>query len=172
MFFLLDMTHTIILHPSFFGPRIREYLKTKLLSDVEGKCDGQYGYIICVVESGDLDIGRGKIMTGRGSAEFVVKYRAIVWKPFKGEVVDAVVSTVNKMGFFADAGPLSVFVSSHLLPVELKFDPTANPPNYSGDDQTVEKGSKVRLKLVGTRTDATEIFAIGTMREDYLGLVG
>lgn len=83
MFFLLDMTHTIILHPSFFGPRIREYLKTKLLSDVEGKCDGQYGYIICVVESGDLDIGRGKIMTGRGSAEFVVKYRAIVWKPFK-----------------------------------------------------------------------------------------
>jgi DNA-directed RNA polymerase subunit E'/Rpb7 len=29
-------------------------------------------------------------------------------------VVDAVVTNVNKMGFFADVGPLSVFVSTHV----------------------------------------------------------
>lgn len=29
-------------------------------------------------------------------------------------MVDAIVRTVNKMGFFADVGPLSVFVSSHV----------------------------------------------------------
>lgn len=27
----------------------------------------------------------------------------------------------------------------------------------------------VRLKVVGTRIDATEMFAIGTIKEDYLG---
>lgn len=32
----------------------------------------------------------------------------------QNEVVDAIVSVVNKMGFFADAGPLSVFVSTHV----------------------------------------------------------
>ncbi|ORY81902.1 DNA-directed RNA polymerase II subunit RPB7 [Protomyces lactucae-debilis] len=169
MFYLLELTHTIKLHPSFFGPNIRNFIRSKLLADVEGTCDGQYGYIICVLNSDSLDIPPGKIIQGQGVAEFRVAYQAIVWKPFKGEVVDAIVSVVNKMGFFADAGPLSVFVSTHLLPSELKFEPTANPPNYSGDDMQVERGSKVRLKLVGTRVDATEIFAIGTMKEDYLG---
>ena len=37
-------------------------------------------------------------MVGSGQAEFVTRYRAIVFKPFKGEVVDAVVNNVNKVG--------------------------------------------------------------------------
>lgn len=27
----------------------------------------------------------------------------------------------------------------------------------------------MRIRIVGTRIDATEIFAIGTLKEDYLG---
>lgn len=125
MFFIMSMDHTMKLHPSYFGPNIRQYLRQKLIADVEGTCDGQYGYIICVLDDNQLKIPPGKILTGQGSAEFHVSYRAIVWKPFKvyrytnkliskGEVVDAIVSGVNKMGFFADAGPLSVFVSTHV----------------------------------------------------------
>ena len=34
------------------------------------------------------------------------RYNAVVFRPFKGEVLDAVVETVNKMGFFAEVGPL------------------------------------------------------------------
>ncbi|KAG5439828.1 hypothetical protein PCANB_000110 [Pneumocystis canis] len=169
MFFLKDLTLRISLHPSFFGPRMRDYLKAKLLSDVEGTCSGNYGYIICVLDSNKIDIGKGRIVPGKGEAEFEVGYKAVVWRPFKGEVLDAVVSTVNKMGFFADVGPFSIFVSSHLIPSDLKFDPTSNPPSYASDDQLVEKGAKVRLRIVGTRNDATEIFAIGTIKEDYLG---
>lgn len=157
MFFLKELSLTMTLHPSYFGPRMRSYLRQKLLADVEGTCSGQYGYIVCVLDSNKLDIGDGNIIPGQGTAEFVVKYQAIVWKPFKGEVLDAVVVTVNKMGFFAYVGPLSVFVSSHLIPSDMKYDPNANPPNYSGDDQVIEKGAKVRLKIVGIRTDATEI---------------
>ena len=33
---------------------------------------------------------------------------AVVFRPFKGEVLDAIVTTVNKMGFFAEVGPLQV----------------------------------------------------------------
>lgn len=159
------------LHPTYFGPNIRQFLRQKLIADVEGTCDGQFGYIICVLDDNELRIPAGRILPGQGSAEFRVRYRAIVWKPFKNEVVDAIVSAVNKMGFFANAGPLSVFVSTHLLPSEMKFDATANPPNFSGEDQLIQQGSKVRLKIVGTRTDATEIYAIGTMKEDYLGVL-
>ncbi|KAI6031005.1 RNA polymerase Rpb7 [Pisolithus marmoratus] len=147
MFFIKELTHTILLHPSYFGPRMLQFLESKLYADVEGTCSGQYGYIIAVVSI--LDIGRGMVISGSGQAEFVTRYRAIVFKPFKGEVVDGVVNNVNKMGFFADVGPLQVFVSH----------------------QIIEKNTRVRLKIVGTRVDATEIFAIGTIKEDHLGVI-
>ena len=76
------------------------------------------------------------------------------------------------------------------MPSELKFDGTSHPVNWSGEDMTVEKGSKVRIRIVGTRVDVNEIvccrllhcrvghktdlvsqYAIGTMKEDYLGAI-
>jgi DNA-directed RNA polymerase II subunit RPB7 len=59
-------------------------------------------------------VGLGKINDGTGMVTFPVAYRAIVFRPFKGEVVDAVVTQVNKMGFMAEVGPLQVFVSKHV----------------------------------------------------------
>ena len=76
-----------------------QYLREKLLSDVEGTCTGQFGYIVCVLDSMNIDVGKGRIIPSTGMTEFEVKYRAVVWKPFKGEVVDAVVTTVNKWDF-------------------------------------------------------------------------
>ena len=91
------------------------------------------------------------------------------WKPFKGEVVDAVVSSVNSMGFFADVGPLSVFISKHLIPNDMKYTPSHTPPAYISEDQVVMKSSKVRIKIIGTRSDVNSISAIGSIKEDYLG---
>lgn len=34
-----------------------------------------------------------------GGAEFKIKYSAIVYRPFRGEVVDGVVTSVNKVSF-------------------------------------------------------------------------
>lgn len=170
MFFLKDLSLTLTLHPSYFGPHMAQYLKSKLLQDVEGTCTGQFGYIICVMDGMKIDVGKGRVIPGSGSAEFDVKYRAIVWRPFKGEVVDAIVTNVNKVGIFADVGPLSVFVSSHLIPNDMVFNPSANPPSYSSEDQSIEKGSRIRLKIVGVRADVGKMYAIGSIKEDYLGL--
>ncbi|KAF9792866.1 RNA polymerase Rpb7 [Thelephora terrestris] len=169
MFFIKELTHTILLHPSYFGPRMLQFLESKLYSDVEGTCSGQFGYIIAVVSMSD--IGNGIVLPGSGQAEFVARYRAIVFKPFKGEVVDGVVNNVTKMGFFAEVGPLTVFVSHQLIHPDMKFDPNSNPPSFASEDQIIEKNTKVRLKIVGTRVDATEIFAIGTIKEDHLGVI-
>ena len=54
---------------------------------------------------------RPKIIPGSGYAQYNVSYRAIVWRPFRGEVVDGMVSSVVNNGFFVDVGGLSVFVS-------------------------------------------------------------
>ncbi|KAI9354598.1 RNA polymerase Rpb7 [Zopfochytrium polystomum] len=133
MLFLKTLTHIIQLHPQHFGPRMRESLTQRLHEEVEGTCSGRFGYIISVVEV--VDIGRGVLQTTTGFAEFRIIYKAIVFKPFKNQVVDGVVTTVNVMGFFADVGPLQVFVSKHSIPQYLKFEPNANPPAYIGEGQ-------------------------------------
>ena len=85
-----------------------QFLETKLYAYVEGTCSGQLGYIIAVVSI--LDIGKGMVLPGSGQAEFVTRYRAIVFKPFKGEVVDGVVNNVNKVSLYWDSTGLFVEV--------------------------------------------------------------
>lgn len=90
---------------------MKQMLRSKLIQDVEGTCTGQFGYIICVMDGMKIDMGRGRIIPGDGSAEFDVKYKAIVWRPFRGEVVDGIVSNVQAWGIFVDVGPLKVFIA-------------------------------------------------------------
>lgn len=72
-----------------------QWLDDKLRSDVEGKCVGQYGYIITVLNI--IDTGSGTVIPGDGAAEFLCRYRAIVFKPFKGEVLEGVVDEISKV---------------------------------------------------------------------------
>ncbi|PRT55242.1 DNA-directed RNA polymerase II subunit rpb7 [Wickerhamiella sorbophila] len=171
MFFLKDLSLQLTLHPSYFGAHMHQYLRAKLLQEVEGTITGQYGYIVCVMDGMKIDVGKGMVPSGLGSAVFDVKYRAIVWRPFKGEAVDAIVTNVNKMGVFCDVGPMSIFVSAHLIPSDMTYNPTANPPAFVSDEQSIEKGSKIRVKIVGVRADVGKMFAIGSIKEDYLGLL-
>ena len=55
----------------------------------------RYGFVIAVTTIDN--IGAGVIQTGRGFVLYPVKYKAIVFRPFKGEVVDADVTQVNKV---------------------------------------------------------------------------
>lgn len=45
------------------------------------------------------NIGAGLILPGQGFVVYPVKYKAIVFRPFKGEVLDAVVRQVNKVSY-------------------------------------------------------------------------
>ena len=98
MFFHIVLEKNIQLAPKYFGPQLRQTLHQKLAADVEGQCTGRYGYIITVTKV--INIGKGQINDSNGHATFPVKYKAIVFRPFKNEVLDAVVTTVNKVMSF------------------------------------------------------------------------
>ena len=67
------------------------------------------------------------------------------------------------------------FFASQLIHPDMRFDPNSNPPSFASDEQVykavqpfwsllidvwfkiIEKNTRVRLKIVGTRVDATEI---------------
>lgn len=84
MFFLHELERRVTLHPSYFGRNMHELVTSKLVKDVEGTCAGDY-YIIAIMDT--FNVSEGRILPGNGMAEFTVSYRAVVWRPFKGEVV-------------------------------------------------------------------------------------
>jgi DNA-directed RNA polymerase II subunit RPB7 len=54
-----------------------------------------------------------------------VYYSAILLRPFRNEVMDAVcVVATNENGFFSKVGPLEIFVSRHAMPEDMKFNQT------------------------------------------------
>ncbi|XP_053133916.1 DNA-directed RNA polymerase II subunit RPB7 isoform X1 [Hemicordylus capensis] len=171
MFYHISLEHEILLHPRYFGPNLLNTVKQKLFTEVEGTCTGKYGFVIAVTTIDN--IGAGVIQPGRGFVLYPVKYKAIVFRPFKGEVVDAVVTQVNKVGLFTEIGPMSCFISRHSIPSEMEFDPNSNPPCYKtvDEDIVIQQDDEIRLKIVGTRVDKSDIFAIGSLMDDYLGLV-
>lgn len=95
MFFLKELTHTILLSPQYFGPGIREELRRRVALEKEGTCDGRFGYIIVVISVDDVQ--PGVIQVGTGHAEYVIKYKCVVFRPFRNEVVDGVITSVSRM---------------------------------------------------------------------------
>ncbi|GAB1211637.1 hypothetical protein ATERTT37_000761 [Aspergillus terreus] len=117
-----------------------------------------------------VDIGEGRVLPSSGHAEYTIKYRAIIWKPFRGETVDAIVTSVKPTGIFTLAGPLAVFIARKNIPSDIKWEPNTVPPQYTDHaDQVIEKGTSLRLKILGVKPDVAAINAIGTIKEDYLG---
>ena len=90
MFYHIQLDHEVLLHPRYFGPQLMETVKQKLFGEVEGTCTGKYGFVIAVTTIDN--IMPGIIQPGQGFVVYPVKYKAIVFRPFKGEVLNAVLS--------------------------------------------------------------------------------
>ena len=126
MFYHICLDHEILLHPRYFGPQLIDTVKQKLFTEVEGTCtgkinrahlvtylgtrfafmersaSGKYGFVIAVTTIDN--IGAGLIQPGQGFVVYPVKYKAIVFRPFKGEVLDAVVTQVIKSKYYLNYG--------------------------------------------------------------------
>ncbi|NXI44286.1 RPB7 polymerase, partial [Galbula dea] len=133
MFYHISLAHEILLHPRYFGPNLLTTVKQKLFTEVEGTCTRKYGFVITVTTINN--IRAGVIQPGRGFILYPVKYKAIVFRPFKREVLDTVVTQVNKIGLFNEIGPMSCFVSCHSIPSKMEFDRNSNPPCYKTMDE-------------------------------------
>lgn len=57
-----------------------------------------------------------------------------------------------------------------MIPSQLKYTVDGSTPSFTDNaEQTVERNSQVRLRIKGIRGEMSEMFAIGSIREDYLG---
>ncbi len=53
-----------------------------------------------------------------------------------------------------------------MIPADIKFDETSNPPQYSdGQDQIIEQGTHMRVRIKGMRPDGANMMAVATLNE-------
>lgn len=62
------------------------------------------------------------------------------------------------------------YVRVQMIPSQLKFSMEGATPSFADNEgQIVEAGSQVRLRIKGIRSELNQMYAIGSIREDYLG---
>lgn len=92
MFFIVNLKKEILVHPKYFGANLLKVVRLKLMQDVEGSCDGKYGFIVAVKNI--IKLGYGELESGRGYVSYHIHYEAIVFRPIKGQVIDVCVTEV------------------------------------------------------------------------------
>merc|ERR1711976_1090769 len=103
MFFVMSFEQAIIMPPSSLYKDLKNHLVAKLIEKVQGSVTEKYGYIICVISIEDPS--SGKILDTSGDVLFNMRYKAVVMKPFQGEVMDGVIEKVEKYGIHVGVGP-------------------------------------------------------------------
>ena len=66
--------------------------------------------------------------------------------------------TPVQMGFFADAGPLQIFVSQHLIPSHYRVEITDDAAFESEENSPpIKAGAFVRVRIVGLKAEANQL---------------
>eukprot|EP00919_Chromeraceae_sp_WS-2016_P017680 GHVR01042059.1.p1 GENE.GHVR01042059.1~~GHVR01042059.1.p1 ORF type:complete len:118 (+),score=23.59 GHVR01042059.1:219-572(+) len=105
------------------------------------------------------------------------KYKALTFKPFRGEVLDAVVTDVVTTGFWCEAGPLQIFVSEKSMGDDWVSDETHTSRfvnTVSGEH--ISSDTVVRVRLLGISIDHSRMIAVASINcypsvHAYLGVV-
>jgi DNA-directed RNA polymerase II subunit RPB7 len=107
MFFLRYLTREMTMNPGLFARDMTQILKEQLYQQMEGDCNGEF-YTICILDV--TDISKGRVLPGTAEAMFTLSYRAIVWKPFRGETVSLALcaeSFVSSLSIYANSTTLT-----------------------------------------------------------------
>ena len=60
-----------------------------------------------------------------------------------------------------------------MMPDDVKYQQNSTIPMFTNnEDFVLEKGTQVRLRIRGLRSEVGNLYGIGTMAQDYLGYVG
>nr|AJA90759.1 DNA-directed RNA polymerase IV seventh largest subunit [Cycas revoluta] len=172
MFFEVEMMRNVVVSPDKLhsGLLLQRSIILQLLEDVSHlQATEENGYLIAVTTLESR--GEGKIRDMTGSVVFPVKFKCIVFRPFKNEILEGEVMDVMKAGVRLTCGPMTEVFLPRQTMKDFEFIIGENPVFKSKQALQVEKGGKVRFKIIGTKwNEQRRVFqALGSLEGDYLG---
>jgi DNA-directed RNA polymerase II subunit RPB7 len=157
----------IIMPPSCLYKELKHLLKARLIEKVQGSVSERYGYIVCVISVEDPSVG--KILDTSGDVLFNIRYKAVVMKPFVGEVLDGVIEKVEKYGIHVGVGPIKVFISNSQFPSDFEYNETNNTYISKTKNDKLSVDADIRFRIMGVQFESNEFHPTGTMNDNYLG---
>lgn len=91
------MKRVILVQPQYLGPALRQTIRDQLVAEVQGISVENAGYIITVLHIADENISKGRIDHLTGSVRYEITFDALLFRPFKNEVMDALVTEVTEV---------------------------------------------------------------------------
>ncbi|ABW97877.1 rpb7 (nucleomorph) [Hemiselmis andersenii] len=171
MFFITTLNQNIYISAKYFKKNIKKNLVSTLLGNVEGSYAGPFGNIVIITEICNK-WGKGKLIIGTPSAMFNVTFRAITFRPFKGEVFDSIITNLTNVGFFSEAGALQIFVSKNQLPNDFQYNGKDKVFfNTMSPEEKFCKDSLIRIKIISVKNEKNSNHVIGTIKGPFLGLL-
>lgn len=123
-----------------------------------------------------LDILNTSSLEGRvlddGSVSFFVKYEGLVFKLHRGEVIDVIVSSVEREGWWGDVmGVGRMYISRGQMGNEWVYESDGMRGIWITKDgaRSVKEGEIVRVRVVAETPQSEGVLAVGSMVGNYLG---
>lgn len=139
---------TIGLSPNEINSGIDSTLNHKLRKQLEGKCIKE-GYVIPgSIEIVSRSMGTAQLSHFNANFLYHIKYSANICNPVEGDIIDATITNINKMGILAFAGEGDPQPISILLAKQHHMD----NPNFD----KLREGYDIKVKIIGKRFDSGE----------------
>ena len=171
MYIIAEVEDVVRIPPNLFGFPLKEAALKVLRERYEGYLHPDLGIIITVFDVKVEELGR--ILPGDGATYHNARFKVLSFKPQVKEVVEGIVVGATDKGLFVNLGPVDGFLhKSQISDKRVLFDERGGRYIIEETRQVVEKGDKVRARVVGV-SFPTEPTArpriILTMRQPLLG---
>jgi DNA-directed RNA polymerase II subunit RPB7 len=171
-FFRRRMTRQVMVHPQHLGANLKAHVRAQCSAEAAAEGVSDAGFVVAVLRIPDEHMRNGPIDHFTGAVRFDVTYDAICFRPMRNEVMDALVQTCTAMGFYAEAGPFTLFVSRIHLPADMEFRPEDTAWVSADAGPPIRAGAVVRVRVMGVNPVSRSIAGIGTINAPFLGVLG
>jgi DNA-directed RNA polymerase II subunit RPB7 len=171
------VSREIQIEPHLLTCNIHRIIKDKVWNVMKTVCSGEYGFVLRL-DSID-SIGKGTIDTDSGTVVYPVDFTITSFKPDINSIVIAKVTAVSKSGFFAQLGPLEIFVPHTHIPDSYTYkfgeDEKGQDENmFENELSKISKDAFVRIRICAIqKMDIEEIFESlsiqGRIDSNYIG---
>ena len=129
MFFFVMITKHVRVPPEFLGPNMFDFVNQKL-NEMLGSCTVQFGYLLTIYNVEAIENG---VVNNLGEALFTVRFKALVFRPCRNEVLDGIVEGVERVGIEVAVGGFRVFVPHTKIPERLQYN--SKTERFEGNDE-------------------------------------
>nr|CCC95960.1 unnamed protein product [Trypanosoma congolense IL3000] len=188
MFYKVELQKTIKVEPFQLERTLNRQLACYLRKAVEGTplniplVKGANGEAIRMNQNSSaiiiavLDIINTEALEGRvlddGSVSFLIQYEALVFKLHRGEVVDVMVLSVEREGWWGDVmGVGRMYISRGQMDSDWVYESDGVKGIWITKDgsRSVKEGEIVRVRVVAETPQSEGVLAVGSMVGKHLG---